>query len=400
MDIARLVYRSHATAPLTEAALQRLLSAARQRNAAEGLTGVLLVDKGRFVQWLEGPAASLERVWQSIRRDGRHGRIELLPASWSGGRLFPDWHLQLGVPEARPDDVASRDAPDALILGRALSQEAQAGAEGADDLMQALSLRQQLPDLPWLVAQSIADDDEPWCALAERLALVQPSLRAMNLVLFRPLARALGDGWMSDQLQTSDVLIALARMQRLLRRVAGSEAAHRPVDRSVLVATLPGEQHLFGVSFAAMALDHQGWHVQCLFPRQTEELLRALQASHVDVLHLALSDSFRREERMPELAATVRAARRVSRNPKLHVLLGGRAFAEQPGLAVFLGADGDGLGQGTGPAELQAMLEHAQWRRDSPAAMVAQATLNELVLHLQARQYGVAAEMPGHANRS
>ena len=94
---------------------------------------------------------------------------------------------------------------------------------------------------------------------------------------------------------------------------------------------------------------------------------------------------------MAELAETVRAARRVSRNPQLQVLLGGRAFAEQPGLAVFVGADGEGLDQGTGPAELQAMLEHAQWRRHSPGAMVAQATLNELVLQLQRRRFGEPA---------
>lgn len=394
MDIARLVYRSQATAPLSDAELQQLLDVARQRNAEEGITGVLFVDQDRFVQWLEGPAQGLERVWHSIRRDRRHGRIELLPASWSGGRLFPDWSLRLGIAESRGGQVAGQPAPGALVLERPLSQEARAGAEGADDLMQALSLRQRLPGLPWLLAHSVADDEGPWCALAEQLALVQPSLRAMNLVLFRPLAAALGDGWMSDQLQATDVLIALARMQRLLRRVAASEAAHPAVDRSVLVATLPGEQHLFGVSFAAMALDHQGWHVQCLFPQHTDELLRAVQACPVDVLHLALSDSFRREERLAELAATVRAARRASRNPRLQVLLGGRAFAEQPGLAVVLGADGNGLAQGTGPAELQAMLEHAQWRGGSPAAMVAQATLNELVLHLQARQYGTAGEPP------
>lgn len=394
MEIARLVYRSQATVPLSQAELQQLLTAARRRNAAEGLTGVLFVDRDRFVQWLEGSPASLEQVWQSIRRDRRHGRIELLPASWSGERLFPDWHLRLGLPA--PVDGSGRDSPEALLLDRALSRQAR---DGADDLMQALSLREQLPGLPALVAQSVADDDEPWSALAERLALLRPSLRAMNLVLFRPLAQALGDGWMSDQLQATDVLIALARMQRLLRRVAGSDPAHPAVDRSVLVATLPGEQHLFGVSFAAMALDHEGWHVQCLFPRHTEELLRALQARPFDVLHLALSDSFRREERLAELAETVRAARRASRNPRLQVLLGGRAFAEQAGLAVVLGADGDGLAQGTGPAELQAMLEHAQWRRGSPAAMVAQATLNELVLHLQARQYGRAGEQAADIER-
>ena len=392
MDITRLVYRSQATRPLSPAALQGLLEAARRRNAAAGLTGLLVVDRDRFVQWLEGPAAGLEPVWHSILRDPRHRRIEWLPLSSHEARLFPEWGLQLGLPEV---GQGADQSADALWLEPVLRREAQAHAGGAEALMQALALRQQLPPLPELIAQSTGDDELAWLALADRLAPLRPSLRALNLVLFRPLAQALGDGWMCDRLQASDVLIALARMQRLLRQVAGGEQAPRPVDRAVLVATLPGEQHLFGVSFAAMALDLQGWRVQCLFPSRTEELLRVLHKDQVDVLHLALSDSFRREDRLAELAETVRAARRASRNPHLQVLLGGRAFAEQPGLAVFLGADGDGLDQGTGPTELQAMLEHAQWRRHSPGAMVAQATLNELVLQLQQRRFGDAGSQNG-----
>ena len=98
MDITRLVYRSQATRPLSAEALQGLVGAARKRNAAAGLTGLLVVDGDRFVQWLEGPAAGLEPVWHSIRRDARHQRIEWLPLSCDEARIFPDWGLQLGLP--------------------------------------------------------------------------------------------------------------------------------------------------------------------------------------------------------------------------------------------------------------------------------------------------------------
>ncbi|WP_204307136.1 hypothetical protein, partial [Klebsiella aerogenes] len=68
-----------------------------------------------------------------------------------------------------------------------------------------------------------------------------------------------------------------------------------------------------------------------------------------------LSDSFTREHRLAELAALMRSARRESLRPQIQILLSGRAFAQQPGLAQLLGADGDGVAQKVDGADLDAL---------------------------------------------
>ena len=92
--LSTLVYHSRASQLFTEIDLLYLLAAARSRNQAEGLTGMLVYDDGHFFQWLEGPALPLQRVWTAIRHDARHEAIEVIADSEIPLRLFRDWHMQ------------------------------------------------------------------------------------------------------------------------------------------------------------------------------------------------------------------------------------------------------------------------------------------------------------------
>lgn len=383
MAIAHVLYRSRATVPPTAPFLHALLDGARTRNEAEDLTGVLVVDGRRFVQWIEGPRPALERVWRSIRRDPRHRDIESLTVTWDGGRLFPDWRMQLATGEAMAELTQT------VWLDPVQRREVHAGAQAAEDCIYALALRRRLPPLGRLLECLTADDELPWLEATEQVAVWTPSLRAAALALFGPLSRALAAAWMRDRLTAQDIVIAQARLRQLLRQVAGHAHAGGPVDRRVLVATAPGEADVFGVAFAATAMDLHGWDVQCLFPRTVDELLRVLRRTAFDALHLASSECFRREDRLADIAATVRAAHRASCHPRMLVLLGGRAFVEQPGLAVLLGADGEGLDQGTRADELPSMVEHVRRLGRSPAAMIAQATIADVALKVHGRVYGI-----------
>ena len=74
--------------------------------AAAGIPIVISVDDGgRFLQWLEGPAESVDRIWQSIRVDSRHTDVEILGHMPTTVRCFPDWGMKLGDrdPSERPD---------------------------------------------------------------------------------------------------------------------------------------------------------------------------------------------------------------------------------------------------------------------------------------------------------
>jgi hypothetical protein len=265
--------------------------------------------------------------------------------------------MQLGIAD-------TADAPpDTVPLGTSL--HALARHDAAQALMRAVSLRLRLAPTAELMQLSLAEDAAPWRAIADRLARERPPLAALNAAVLAPLAIALGDAWLDDQLGSGELLIGLARLQTLLRRVySGSCDPPTGVHRTALVASLPREPHVLGVCVAATAFDQIGWRVQCCFPKHRDELLGAVQGRSVDALQLALSDSLRGEDRMADLAATVRALRRASVNPQLVVLLSGRAFSEQPGLAWCWGP----MATGWTRARRQPICSLSSHTRDREAA--------------------------------
>ena len=80
--------------------------------------------------------------------------------------------------------------------------------------------------------------------------------------------------------------------------------------------------------------------MQVEYPGSDLELVGLMQHLWFDAVSLTSSDVFAREHRVQDLAATIRAVRAASKNPKLVVLVGGRAFAERPNLLwTSAGAD-------------------------------------------------------------
>jgi hypothetical protein len=96
---------------------------------------------------------------------------------------------------------------------------------------------------------------------------------------------------------------------------------------------------------------------------------------------------FAREDRISELAATIRHVRQTLPRPMLQILVSGRSFAENPGLSTVVGADGDGVGQGSDAAELQAMLRWAGARGWLLEASAAQTAITEVAARLLRGRY-------------
>ena len=88
-----LVYVSTATHSLSAEELQHLLERARARNSQEGVTGVLLYSHKNFMQYLEGPAAGLEKVYTIIKADPQHHGIIELMSEPINSREFQDWSM-------------------------------------------------------------------------------------------------------------------------------------------------------------------------------------------------------------------------------------------------------------------------------------------------------------------
>jgi hypothetical protein len=70
-----------------------ILEISRKRNCALHITGVLVFDGERFVQWMEGPTDAVLTLAERIAADTRHAGFTVLHSQpvGPGGRLAVNW---------------------------------------------------------------------------------------------------------------------------------------------------------------------------------------------------------------------------------------------------------------------------------------------------------------------
>ncbi len=103
--IFQMAYVSTQTRPLSQADLVRLLETARGRNLEAGITGMLLHRSDSFFQVLEGDRDRVMAVYEQIKRDRRHERLEILYEDQVPEREFSEW--QMGFVDLDEIDVSS-----------------------------------------------------------------------------------------------------------------------------------------------------------------------------------------------------------------------------------------------------------------------------------------------------
>lgn len=86
-------YTSTAVGHPTGDQIAALLTKARARNEAEGVTGVLLHTDGTFHQYIEGPIDGVERVYASIARDPLHHHLFEMIREPAEHREFDRWAM-------------------------------------------------------------------------------------------------------------------------------------------------------------------------------------------------------------------------------------------------------------------------------------------------------------------
>jgi hypothetical protein len=90
-----VVYCSRARAGVDDAAVDRIIQAARRWNPEHGITGMLVFGSGIFFQWLEGPRDNVVALMALLRTDARHHHIvQLSEVEEVRERLFPDWDME------------------------------------------------------------------------------------------------------------------------------------------------------------------------------------------------------------------------------------------------------------------------------------------------------------------
>ncbi len=74
---------------------------AREMNARTGISGYLHQEDGHFVQFVEGPAWSIQAILQTIAKDPRHTSMAHLLSFESQHRMFRDWEMAFTDEETR-----------------------------------------------------------------------------------------------------------------------------------------------------------------------------------------------------------------------------------------------------------------------------------------------------------
>jgi hypothetical protein len=93
--LVRLMYASRAAESVSQETLAAILRKSKDRNPADGITGVLCfcANAHVFLQVLEGSRDAVSRLYNRIVRDERHRDVVLLSYDEIGERHFSSWSM-------------------------------------------------------------------------------------------------------------------------------------------------------------------------------------------------------------------------------------------------------------------------------------------------------------------
>jgi hypothetical protein len=92
-ELVELTYVSQPAEEMSFLGLMRLLYHSYLRNQALGITGVLIFEHQKFGQVIEGPASSIDRLWDKIQKDDRHKHVKLISRRSIERRSLLKWTM-------------------------------------------------------------------------------------------------------------------------------------------------------------------------------------------------------------------------------------------------------------------------------------------------------------------
>jgi hypothetical protein len=325
--------------------LVALVRAAAERNHDRDVSGLLILHRGRFRQWLEGPPAAIGPLRRAIFEDPRHRVLAAQDTVSTRHRRFPDWPLHL---LCAPEDVDLRWSPvlDHVTFVPKALLEARGPAPVSIPLAVANCAAATLcPAREACLgggrpATRQCPAEKPICSgrafgLPDPLLLASAAVRgpaALRSWLPRPEDRfdraaladvveaaidRLGEAWRADRLSDAEVTLALAELYRVLRPLCDARPVWRPRAR-VLIASLPGSPAVIGPMLEADLLIRAGFDVIVRHGLDTAELERSVDELAADVLVIAASRPFVSHAERVELVR-VRESRGLARRVGLVV---------------------------------------------------------------------------------
>ncbi|KUR78602.1 hypothetical protein AQZ49_07060 [Novosphingobium sp. FSW06-99] len=175
--------------------------------------------------------------------------------------------------------------------------------------------------------------------IVEQMLARGVAVAAVLVDLLAPTARLLGEYWEQDRVDFVDVTMGLWRLQEVVHEIStrlpemrqSSNGAHR-----ALFSPMPGDQHSLGTVMIDEIFRHEGWQTERLCEPQSADLLRHAKDDWFDIIGLTVSCDCH----IGPVRLLIAALRKVSKNPRVCVMVGGRVFSADPDLVAQVGADG------------------------------------------------------------
>jgi len=95
MALKSLTYTSLAAIDLKTEDLEAIHRTARDINALEAVTGMLIFNGVHFLQIIEGAPNAIDDLVERLRRDPRHSGLEIRDEHEIEERSFPSWSMEL-----------------------------------------------------------------------------------------------------------------------------------------------------------------------------------------------------------------------------------------------------------------------------------------------------------------
>jgi len=95
MALKSLTYTSLAAIDLKAEDLEAIHRTARDINALEAVTGMLIFNGVHFLQIIEGAPNAIDDLVERLRRDPRHSGLEIRDEHEIEERSFPSWSMEL-----------------------------------------------------------------------------------------------------------------------------------------------------------------------------------------------------------------------------------------------------------------------------------------------------------------
>lgn len=201
----------------------------------------------------------------------------------------------------------------------------------------------------------MAPDEQPMYAYIAGLLADGLSVESIYLDVLAGAAHLLGDMWVDDRVDFTEVTVAVGRLQHIMRELSpafGADVDHPSGGRRVLLAPAPGEQHTFGVSMVSEFFMRAGWEVTFGEGGSRTSVIDMVEQDWFDVVGFSVGSTLR----MDWLKKGIAEIRERSRNHDIGVMVGGPIFVLNPAYVDEVGADGTALDGLQAPVCAEAMV--------------------------------------------